>query len=129
MFFYNISLSIKQIKVNDKSNEITAISDLLYLIDVKGKVITIDANDTQEEIANKIDYEKKDAYILKVKDKQKDLKDDIKTYFDLEIKNDSPDIDILETSYEKEHGRIKKKLTIFLMILIVFIIRKNGNQL
>ena len=69
---------------------------------------------------------KKAVYILKVKDKQKDLKNDIKTYFDWELKNDSPDIDILETPYEKEHGKI---LTIFLMILIAYITRKNGNQL
>ena len=108
-FLCDIGLSIGQIKVDDKSNEITAIPDLLDLIDVKGKTITIDAIGTQEEIANKIVYEKKAAYILKVKDNQKDLKDDIKTYFDLEIKNDSPDIDILETSYEKEHGKIEKR--------------------
>ena len=108
-FLCDIGLSIGQIKVDDKSNEITAIPDLLDLIDVKGKIITIDAIGTQEEIANKIVYEKKAAYILKVKDNQKDLKDDIKTYFDLEIKNDSPDIDILETPYEKEHGRIEKR--------------------
>ncbi len=98
------------------------------MIDVKGKVITIDANDVQEETANKISYEKA-AYILKVKNNQKGLKDDIKTYFDLKIKNDSSNIDILETPYEKEHGGIKKELTIILMILIVFVIRKNGNQL
>ena len=108
-FLCDIGFSIGQIKVDDKSNEITAIPDLLDLIDVKGKTITIDAIGTQEEIANKIVYEKKAAYILKVKDNQKDLKDDIKTYFDLEIKNDSPDIDILETSYEKEHGKIEKR--------------------
>lgn len=64
---------------------------------------------TQEDIANKIVYEKKAAYILKVKDNQKDLKDDIKTYFNLELKNDSPDIYILETPYEKERGRIEKR--------------------
>ena len=109
-FLCDIGLSIGQIKVNDKSNEITAIPDLLDLIDVKGKIITIDAIGTQEEIANKIVYEKKATYIQKVKDNQKDLKDDIKTYFDLEIKNDSPNIDILETPYEKEHGRIKKRI-------------------
>lgn len=72
---------------------------------------------------------KKVDYILKVEDKKKDLKDDIKTYFDLKIKNDSSNIDILETPYEKEHSGIKKELTIILMILIVFVIRKNGNQL
>lgn len=48
---------------DDKSNEITAIPDLLDLIDVKGKIITIDAIGTQEEIANKIVYEKRTYYI------------------------------------------------------------------
>ena len=108
-FLCDVGISIGQIKVDDKSNEITAIPNLLDLIDIKGKIITIDAIGTQEEIANKIVYEKKDAYILKVKDNQKDLKDDIKTYFDLELKRDSTEIDILETSFEKNHGRIEKR--------------------
>lgn len=108
-FLCDIGLSIGQIKVDDKSNEITAIPELLDLIDVKGKIITIDAIGTQETIANKIVIDKKAAYILKVKDNQKDLKDDIKTYFDLELKKDSNDIAIVETNYEKEHGRIEKR--------------------
>lgn len=108
-FLCDIGLSIGQIKVDDKSNEITAIPNLLDLIDVKGKIITIDAIGTQEEIANKIVYEKKAAYMLKVKDNQKDLKDDIKTYFDLGLKRDSSDIIIVETDYEKNHGRIEKR--------------------
>lgn len=108
-FLCDVGISIGQIKVDDKSNEITAIPNLLDLIDIKGKIITIDAIGTQEEIANKIVYEKKASYILKVKDNQKDLKDDIKTYFDLELKRDSTEIDILETSFEKNHGRIEKR--------------------
>ena len=108
-FLCDVGISIGQIKVDDKSNEITVIPNLLDLIDIKGKIITIDAIGTQEEIANKIVYEKKAAYILKVKDNQKDLKDDIKTYFDLELKRDSTEIDILETSFEKNHGRIEKR--------------------
>ena len=108
-FLCDVGISIGQIKVDDKSNKITAIPNLLDLIDIKGKIITIDAIGTQEEIANKIVYEKKAAYILKVKDNQKDLKDDIKTYFDLELKRDSTEIDILETSFEKNHGRIEKR--------------------
>jgi len=79
------------------------------IVGQNGLHIAIDAIGTQEEIANKIVYDKKAAYILKVKDNQKDLKDDIKTYCDLELKKDSPDIDILETNYEKEHGRIEKR--------------------
>lgn len=108
-FLCDIGLSIGQIKVDDKSNEITAIPQLLDLIDVKGKIITIDAIGTQEDIANKIVYEKKAAFILKVKENQKDLKDDIKTYFDLGLKRDSTDIIIIETDYEKDHGRIEKR--------------------
>ena len=108
-FLCDVGISIGQIKVDDKSNEITTIPNLLDLIDIKGKIITIDAIGTQEEIANKIVYEKKAAYILKVKDNQKDLKDDIKTYFDLELKRDSTEIDILETNFEKNHGRIEKR--------------------
>ena len=53
--------SIRQIKVDDKANEITAIPELLDLIDVKG-IITIDAIGTQEDIANKIVYEKSCLY-------------------------------------------------------------------
>lgn len=108
-FLCDIGLSIGQIKVDDKSNEITAIPELLDLIDVKGKIITIDAIGTQEDIANKIVINKKASYILKVKDNQKDLKDDIKAYFDLELKKDSSDIAITETNYEKNHGRIEKR--------------------
>ena len=107
-FFYDISLSIEQRKVDNKSNKITAISDLLDWIDVKGKVITIDTIVLKRKQLIKL-VMKKAAYILKVEDKKKDLKDDIKTYFDLKIKNDSSNIDILETPYEKEHSGIKKK--------------------
>lgn len=60
-FLCDIGLSIVQIKVDDKSNEITAIPNLLDLIDVRGKIITINAIGTQEEIANKIVYKKKGA--------------------------------------------------------------------
>lgn len=107
-FLCDIGISIGQVKVDDKSNEINAIPELLDLIDIKGKIITIDAIGTQEDIANKI-VDKKGFYVLKVKDNQKDLKDDIKTYFDLGLKEESSDIAIVETNYEKEHGRIEKR--------------------
>lgn len=47
-------LVLGQQKVADKSNEITAIPELLSLLDIKGTVITIDAMGTQKEIATKI---------------------------------------------------------------------------
>ena len=45
-----------------------------------------------------------------MKDNQKDLRDDIKTYFDLGLKRDESDIAIWETDYEKNHGRIEKRV-------------------
>ena len=73
----DVGLSIGQIKVDDKSNEITAIPELLDLIEIKGATITIDAIGTQEKIVNKI-VEKRGHYVLKAKDNQKELKKDIK---------------------------------------------------
>ena len=69
-FIGEIGLSIGQVKVNDKSNEITAIPDLLDLLDIKDAIITIDAIGTQENIINKI-VNKKGHYVLPVKDNQK----------------------------------------------------------
>lgn len=109
-FLADIGISIGQVKVDDKSNEITAIPELIELLDIEGKIITIDAIGTQENICNLItSKDKKGEYILKVKDNQKDLKDDIKTYFDLGLKRDDSSIAIWENDYEKDHGRIEKR--------------------
>ena len=107
-FLSDIGISIGQVKVDDKSNEITAIPDLLDLIDINEKYVTIDAIGTQEDIANKI-VDKGGIYILKVKNNQKDLLDDIRTYFNLVLKRDDTNIAIWDTYYEKEHGRIEKR--------------------
>lgn len=110
-FLSDIGISIGQVKVDDKSNEITAIPELLELLDIQGKIVTIDAIGTQENICNLItSKDKKGEYILKVKDNQKDLKDDIKTYFDLGIKRDDANIIVWDTDYEKDHGRIEKRV-------------------
>ena len=110
-FLSDIGISIGQVKVDDKSNEITAIPELIKLLDIKDKIITIDAIGTQEDICNLItSKEKKGNYILKVKNNQKDLKDDITTYFNLGLKRDDIDIAIWETDYEKDHGRIEKRV-------------------
>lgn len=105
-FLGEAGLSIGQVKVNDKSNEIKAIPDLLELIDIKNKIITIDALGTQENITKQV-VSKKGKYILKVEKNQLDLLDNIKTYFNLGIKRDSSDIAIVDTGYEKDHGRIE----------------------
>ncbi|EKI42962.1 transposase DDE domain protein, partial [Escherichia coli 3006] len=48
------SLVLGQIKTDEKSNEITAIPELLNMLDIKGKIITTDAMGCQKDIAEKI---------------------------------------------------------------------------
>ena len=54
-------MTLGQIKVEDHSNEITAIPALLELIDIKGAIVTIDAMGTQTEIVRLIRQKKADA--------------------------------------------------------------------
>ena len=59
-----IGISIGQVKVEDKSNEITAIPELLEILDVEGCIITIDVIGTQTEI---MDNKKGGNFVLPVK--------------------------------------------------------------
>ena len=52
-----------QVKTEDKSNEITAIPELLELLELKGLMVTIDAMDCQKKIAEKIVEKKADYYL------------------------------------------------------------------
>ena len=69
-----------QRKVDDKSNEITAIPQLLRVLDVSGCIVTIDAMGCQTKIAQAIRDEKAD-YVLRVKDNQSKLKQDLEDWF------------------------------------------------
>lgn len=108
-FIGKIGLSIGEIKVDEKSNEITAIPDLLDLLDIEGATITIDAIGTQEVIANKIVYDKHAHYVLKVKDNQRELRKQIKSQFD-SYNNlyGNPEV-FHEKTIEKNHGRIEER--------------------
>ena len=104
-FIGEIGLSIGQVKVDDKSNEITAIPDLLDLLDIEGAIVTIDAIGTQEDIVNKIVYDNHAHYVLKVKDNQKELRKDIKRQFN-KINNLYFNKDVIyKKTTEKDHGR------------------------
>jgi len=70
--------------VEEKTNEIKAIPELLDLLCLKGCVVTIDAMGTQKEIAEKI-IEKEADYILQVKGNQETLLEDIALYFEKDI--------------------------------------------
>ena len=107
-FIGEIGLSIGQVKVDDKSNEITAIPDLLDLLDIEGATITIDAIGTQEDIVNKI-VDKKAHYVLPVKDNQKELRKQIKSQFE-SYNNLYGNSEIYhEKTIEKDHGRIEER--------------------
>jgi len=76
----NNNMVLGQVKVCEKSNEITAIPKLLELITIKGCVVTIDAMGCQQDIAKTIIKQDAD-YILAVKDNQKQLYQEIEDEF------------------------------------------------
>lgn len=109
-FCQELGLSIGQVKVDDKSNEITAIPDLLDLISIENCIITIDAIGTQKNIIDKIVNEKKAHYCLAVKSNQKNLFTDISEYFNFALNNKNELSKIsFYSSTNKEHGRIEKR--------------------
>ncbi len=98
-------LALGQVATGQKSNEITAIPELIDRIDVKGAVVTIDAIGCQKEIAGKIVAQKGD-YVLAVKDNQPKLHKAVR-----EIFSDEREDELLRRPHrqhqtrEKGHGR------------------------
>jgi predicted transposase YbfD/YdcC len=80
-------VSLGQVAVDDKSNEITAIPRLLELLDLKGALVTIDAMGCQKEIASKIVAGGGD-YVLAVKDNQPHLHQDVDACFMAALETD-----------------------------------------
>ena len=103
-------LILGQVAVDGKSNEITAIPQLLELLSVRGAVVTIDAMGCQKEIAAKI-RERHCHYLLAVKDNQPNLLGDIQDSFVRAHDKDFDGIahDVYETKTTKGHGREEKR--------------------
>jgi hypothetical protein len=76
-------LTLGQVKVDWKSNEITAMPELLRLLHIKGCIATIDAMGTQKEIAELICEQGAD-YALALKDNQPNLKAEVEGIFEAE---------------------------------------------
>jgi predicted transposase YbfD/YdcC len=100
-------LVLGQVKVDQKSNEITAIPKLLKALEISGCIVTIDAIGCQKDIAEEIIDQSAD-YVLALKDNQGNLFEDVKLLFD----------DLEESEYKaysfdyhkivnKGHGRIE----------------------
>jgi predicted transposase YbfD/YdcC len=100
-------LVLGQRKVADKSNEITAIPELLKLLEVKGCIITIDAIGTQTKIAKTI-IEAGADYVLAVKENQDRLYQDIVALFEYDQQRDFQDAPYEHAkTVNKNHGRIE----------------------
>ena len=108
-FLQDLGISIAGVKVDDKSNEITAIPELLDLINIENCIITIDAMGCQKEIAKKI-VEKNGHYCFAVKENKKNFYLDIKDYFDFILTETREKENIITyTTIDKDHGRIERR--------------------
>jgi len=103
------SLVLGQVKTHEKSNEITAIPELLRVLELKGCIVTIDAMGCQKEIVNQIRQQEAD-YCISLKGNQGRLHQEIRDYFYWAERRGFPEI---EHSYcetvEKDHGRIETR--------------------
>ncbi len=103
-------LTLAQLSTEVKSNEITAIPELLDLIDVKGAIVTIDAMGCQKEIARKI-VEKGGDYVLALKKNHPSLHDAVEDYFQdrsFEELTDASSTSVIKT-VDKGHGRLEER--------------------
>ena len=102
-------LVLGQRKVADKSNEITAIPELLDLLTVKGAIVTIDAMGCQKEIARKIVAQEAD-YVLALKGNQGTLNDDVELFFaEQKACKFNETVVSRHQTLEKSHGRIETR--------------------
>ena len=98
----NNHIVLGQQAVDEKSNEITAIPNLLQLLEIKGGLISIDAMGCQQEIAKQIVAAEAD-YLLAVKGNQAQLLEGVQDCFKLQKVNSHT------STIEKQHGRIEQR--------------------
>lgn len=104
-------LVLGQVKVAEKSNEITAIPRLLDMLVVEGAIITIDAMGCQRDIARKV-IDKKADYVFALKGNQGTLRDDVELFVNEQKANNFQDTTISQHhSVDGDHGRIETRRT------------------
>jgi predicted transposase YbfD/YdcC len=102
-------LTLSQVACAEKSNEITAIPELLELLSLEGCTVTIDAMGCQTEIVEKI-REQKGHYVLAVKDNQPTWHADLEQVFQDGLNSDFVDVHHdTHTTREAAHGRITER--------------------
>jgi predicted transposase YbfD/YdcC len=116
----NNGLVLGQWKVADKSNEITAVPELLRVLELAGCIVTVDAMGCQKKIAKEI-IEADADYVLALKGNQETVHEEVKTFLDaarmertasrpvgVKLTNAAANLVTLET-VEKDHGRIETR--------------------
>lgn len=102
-------LSLGQIAVDHKSNEITAVPQLLELLELRGAVVTLDAMHCQRETAQAIVAREAD-YVITLKDNQPTLLADVSAHFiDLAERDYAPAEVKRHKTVEKGHGRLERR--------------------
>lgn len=100
-------LVLGQLRVDEKSNEITAVPKLLRALDLAGCIVTLDAMGCQKKIAREI-IEADANYVLALKGNQETVHDEVRLYLDDAILNAPAELARTET-VEKDHGRIETR--------------------
>ena len=100
-------LVLGQQKVEDKSNEITAVPELLRRLELAGCIVTLDAMGCQKEIAKQI-HEADADYVLALKGNQGTAFAEIKNYLDEAIERKEKELVLVEKA-DKGHGRLETR--------------------
>jgi predicted transposase YbfD/YdcC len=103
---YEDHVAFGQLAVEAKSNEITAIPELLQMLDLTGATVTIDAMGCQKEIAGKI-VERGGDYVLNLKANQPSLYEDVQMYLEDGIAHGFRGVHDTWETVEKGHGRLE----------------------
>ena len=108
--YTDTGISLGQIAVDSKTNEIPAVKELIEMLDVEGKIITADAMHCQKETAEKI-IDNKGDYVLQLKANQKNFYEDVYAMFDDKYMDETDTNCEYEVfcTVEKSHGRIEKR--------------------
>ncbi len=105
-------LVLAQMKVDDKSNEITALPKIIALLDLKECIVTVDAMGCQVDVAQAI-REQGGDYVLAVKENQPTLATETSELFDWALNPSKPQdqrVELVEhRTVEKDHGRIETR--------------------
>lgn len=97
-------------KVDEKSNEISAVPELLRLLEIKGRIVTADAINTQKETASEIREQGTD-YVLALKENHPNLYAEIGVICEAVRRADNADRTVSFTeSVERNHGRRETRM-------------------